>query len=174
MFYSMIHLRWFPSGVNNLKFHLQESRMAPGGSHGKVTLIKAKWSPPAVKETNLYVPFHLFLLLWLCPQVVFNFLRPHELQHTRHPCPPLSWSLLRFMSIELVTLSNHLNLCHPLLFLSSIFPSNWFFTSGGQSIEASGSASILPKNIHFYWYWGISSFIDLFLFIFFEYVNPQD
>ena len=106
MFYSMIHLRWFPSGVNNLKFHLQKSRMAPGGSQGKVTLIKAKWSPPAVKETNLYVPFHLFLLLWLCPQVVFNFLRPHELQHTpvlHYPgvCSdscPLSW--WRYLTIS--------------------------------------------------------------------------
>ena len=30
--------------------------------------------------------------------------------------------LLKFMSIELVMLSNHLILCHPLLLLSSIFP----------------------------------------------------
>ena len=34
----------------------------------------------------------------------------------------ISWSLLRFMSIELVMLSNHLIPCHPLL-LPSIFPS---------------------------------------------------
>ena len=34
-----------------------------------------------------------------------------------------SWSLLKFMSIELVMLSNHLILCRPLLFLSSIFSS---------------------------------------------------
>ena len=32
------------------------------------------------------------------------------------------WSLLRFMSIELVMLSNHLILCHLLLLLPSIFP----------------------------------------------------
>ena len=40
---------------------------------------------------------------------------------------PLSFtifpSLLRFMSIESVTLSNHLLLCCPLLFLCSVFPS---------------------------------------------------
>ena len=35
----------------------------------------------------------------------------------------ISWSLLRFMSIELVMLSNHLILCCPLLLLPSIFPS---------------------------------------------------
>ena len=34
-----------------------------------------------------------------------------------------SWSLPKLMSIELVIPSNHLILCHPLLLLSSIFPS---------------------------------------------------
>ena len=34
----------------------------------------------------------------------------------------ISWSLLRFISIELVMLSNHLILCHPFL-LPSVFPS---------------------------------------------------
>ena len=49
--------------------------------------------------------------------------------------------------------SNHLILCHPLLLLHSIFPrikvfsSESFFTSGGQSIGASASASVLPVNI---------------------------
>ena len=64
---------------------------------------------------------------------------------------PISWSLLKFMSIELVVLSNHLILCHPLLLLPSIFPSirvfsmSQLFAPGGQSIEA--SASVLPMNI---------------------------
>ena len=40
-----------------------------------------------------------------------------------------SWSLLRFMSIELVTLSNNLILCHLLLLLLSIFPSIRVFSS---------------------------------------------
>ena len=35
----------------------------------------------------------------------------------------VSWSLLKFMSIEMVMLSNHLILCCPLLLLPSIFPS---------------------------------------------------
>ena len=34
-----------------------------------------------------------------------------------------SWSLLKLMSIELVTPSNHLIFCHPLLLPPSIFPS---------------------------------------------------
>ena len=34
-----------------------------------------------------------------------------------------SWSLFKLMSIELVMPSNHLTICHLLLFLPSIFPS---------------------------------------------------
>ena len=41
----------------------------------------------------------------------------------------ISWSLLKFMSIESVTLSNHLILCHPFLLLPSIFPSIRVFSS---------------------------------------------
>ena len=41
----------------------------------------------------------------------------------------ISWSLLKFMSIELVMLSNHLILFHSLLLLPSIFPSIKVFSS---------------------------------------------
>ena len=50
-------------------------------------------------------------------------LGPCGLQQARLPCPLLSWSLVKLMSIELVMPSNHLILCHPLLLLPSIFPS---------------------------------------------------
>ena len=41
----------------------------------------------------------------------------------------ISWSLLKFMSIELVILFNHLFLYHPLLLLPSIFPSIMVFSN---------------------------------------------
>ena len=41
----------------------------------------------------------------------------------------VSWSLLKFMSIESVMLSNRLILCHPLLLLPSIFPSIMVFSN---------------------------------------------
>ena len=50
--------------------------------------------------------------------------------------------------------SNHLIFCHPLLLLlqsfpaSGSFPMSQFFTSGGQSIRVSASASLHPTNIH--------------------------
>ena len=40
-----------------------------------------------------------------------------------------SWSLLKLMSIALVMPSDHLILCHPLLFPPSIFPSIWVFSN---------------------------------------------
>ena len=60
---------------------------------------------------------------------------------------------LKLMSIESVMPSDHLTLCRPLHLLPSIFPSirvfpmSQFFTTGGQSIGASASASVLLMNI---------------------------
>ena len=57
------------------------------------------------------------------------------------------------MSIESVMPSSHLILCRPLLLPPSIFPSirvfpmSQFFTSGGQMIGISASASVLSMNI---------------------------
>ena len=65
----------------------------------------------------------------------------------------LSHRLLKFMCMESVALSNHLVLSCPHILLPSVFPSirifpmNWLFASGGQSIRASASASVLPRNI---------------------------
>ena len=86
--------------------------------------------------------------------VMSNSLQPHGLQHARPPCPsPTPQSLPKPMSIESVMPSNnHLILCHPLLLLPSIFPASGsfqmsqLFASGGQSIGASASASVLPMN----------------------------
>ena len=41
----------------------------------------------------------------------------------------ISWSLLKFMPIDLLMLFNPLILCHPLLLLPSIFPSIRIFSS---------------------------------------------
>ena len=65
----------------------------------------------------------------------------------------LSQSLPKLMSIESLMPSNHLILCHPFssclqsFSASESFPVSQFFTSGGQSIGASASASVLPMNI---------------------------
>ena len=53
----------------------------------------------------------------------------HQLQHARLLLFTISWSFLRFMSIESMTPSNHLILCHPLLLLPSNFPSISVFSN---------------------------------------------
>ena len=86
--------------------------------------------------------------------VVSNSLWPHGLQRIRSPCP----------SPTLRIYSNSCSLsqwCHPTIsssvvpfftclqsFLASgAFPMSQFFTSGGQSIGVSASASVFPMNI---------------------------
>ena len=64
------------------------------------------------------------------PSVVSDSLRPHRLQHSRRPClSPTPRACSKLMSIESVMPFNHLLLCHPLLLLSSIFPSIRVFSS---------------------------------------------
>ena len=57
-----------------------------------------------------------------------------------------SHSLLTLMSIESVMASNHLNLCHPLLLLPSIFPNVRVFSNG----------SVLPIRWPKYWSFSFS------------------
>ena len=78
----------------------------------------------------------------------------------------ISKSFLKLMSIVLMKPSNHLILCHPLLLLPSIFPSIMVFSnepalSGGQSIGASASASVLPMNIQGWFPSGLTGLISL-------------
>ena len=79
----------------------------------------------------------------------------------------ISRSFLKLMSIGSMMQSNRLILCCPLLLWLSIFPSmqffpmSWLFESGGQSIGASNSASVLPMNIQGSFPLGLTGFISL-------------
>ena len=74
----------------------------------------------------------------------------------------ISQSLLKLMSIEPVTPSNHLILCHPLLLLPSIFPSIKVFSS--------------ESAVHIRWpkYWGFSSGISEYSGLIFFRINWFD
>ena len=96
------------------------------------------------------------LLLLFCCSLLFSqvqlFATPWTAACQASLSLTISQSLLRLMSIQPVMSSNHLILCYPLLLPPSIFSSirvlmNWLFTSGGESIGASASASVLPMNI---------------------------
>ena len=80
----------------------------------------------------------------------------------------ISQSSLKLMSTQSVMPSDHLILCHPFLLLPSICPSIRVFSSksafqksGGQSIGASASVSVLPMNIQGWFSLGLTSLISL-------------
>ena len=80
----------------------------------------------------------------------------------------ISWSLLKFISIELVILSNHVILCYPHFSscpqsfpASGSFPISQLFTSGGQSMGASASATVLPMNMQGWFPLGLTGLISL-------------
>ena len=82
-----------------------------------------------------------------------NSLQPHELQHTRPPCPsptpgvhpnpcPLSWRCRPAISSSVVPFSS----CPQSFPASGSFPMSQLFASGGQRIAVAASASVLPMN----------------------------
>ena len=79
----------------------------------------------------------------------------------------ISLSLLRLMSIESVMPSNHLILCCPFSSCPQPFPASGSFpvsrlvTSGGQSIGASTSTTVLPMNIQDWFPLGLTGWISL-------------
>ena len=92
------------------------------------------------------------------------FVTPWAIAHQAPLSSTVSWSLLRF--IELVMLSNHLILCLPLLLLPSIvysirvFSNELALRAGGPSIGASASASVLPMNIQGWFPLGLTGLIS--------------
>ena len=86
--------------------------------------------------------------------LVSDFLRPHELQQPRPPCPspapgvysnsrPLSQRCNPTISYSVIPFSS----CLQSFPASGSFPMSQFFSSGDQSIGVSTSASVLPVNI---------------------------
>ena len=86
--------------------------------------------------------------------VVSDSLQPHRLQHARRPCPSptpvvysnscsLSWWYHPTISSFVLPFSS----CLQSFPASGSFQISQFFTSGGQSIGVSASASVLPVNI---------------------------
>ena len=113
------------------------------------------------------IPITRKLSVLCCCSVTKSYLTlatPWTVPHQASLSFTISQSLLRFVSVESVILSNHLILCHPLLLLASIFPSIRVF-SNESALHIrwpnywSFSFSISPSNE----YLGLISFrIDWF------------
>ena len=112
-----------------------------------ICILKMKWKVPSIALEHSFCCCCLVVkeCLTLCDPIDYSMPGP--------PSFTISWSLLKFMSIELVVLSNHLifwrpsSFCLPSFPASVCFPLNQVFTSGSQSIGASASSSILLMNI---------------------------
>ena len=86
--------------------------------------------------------------------VVLDSLQPHESQHARPRCPsptpgvhPNSCPLSRWCHPAISSSVVPFSSCPQSLPASGSFPVSQFFTSGGQRIGVSASASVLPMNI---------------------------
>ena len=97
-----------------------------------------------------------------------NSLWPYEPQHSRPPCPsptlkvypnscPLSWWCHPVISSSVVPFSS----CLQSFPASGAFPMSQLFTSGGQRIGASASASVFPMNIQGWFSLGLTGLIFL-------------
>ena len=95
-------------------------------------------------------------------------LRPHGLQHARPPCPsptpracsnslPLSRCCHPTIPSSVIPFSS----CFQSFLASGSFPISQFFTSGGQSIGVSASASVLSVNIQDWFPLGLTGRISL-------------
>ena len=111
---------------------------------------------------------HQFCSVQFSRSVVSDSLRPHELQHTRPPCPsptagvypnpcPLSRWCHPTISSSVIPFSSHLQ-SFP---ASGSFPISQFFPSGGQSMGVSASASLLPMNSQDWFPLGWTGWISL-------------
>ena len=100
--------------------------------------------------------------------VMSDSLRPHELQHTRPPCPsptpgayPNSCPLSRWCHPTISSSVAPFSFCPQSFPASGTFPMSQLLASGGQSIGASASSLVLPRSIKDWFPLGLTSWISL-------------
>ena len=97
-----------------------------------------------------------------------NSLRPHELQHTRPPCPSPSPGIhsnshpsRQWCHPAISSSVIPLSCCLQSFLASGSFPMSQFFTLGDQSIAVSASTSVLPMNIQDWFPLGLTGLTPL-------------
>ena len=95
-----------------------------------------------------------YILMLFCCSVISDSLGPYGLQHARLPCPSPSseicsnrYSLSRWCHTTISSSVIPFSSCPQSFSASGSFPMSRLFSSGGYSIGASASASVLPMSI---------------------------
>ena len=116
----------------------------------------------------LYTIFIFISSVQISCSVVSDSLRPHVLQHTRLPCPSPtprvysnSCSLSQWCHPTISSSVISFSSCPQSFLASRSFWMSQLFTSGGQSIGVSASASVLPMNIQVWFPLGWTGWISL-------------
>ena len=114
-----------------------------------------------MKSKNHLLFFQLLSCIWL-------FATPRTAACQASLSFTISWSLLKLMSIESMIPYSHLILCHPLLFLPSIFPSIRVFSNElalrirwPEYWSFSFSISLSKRNIQDWFPLGLTGLISL-------------
>ena len=109
----------------------------------------------------------IVILLFSC-WVISDSLWPHGMQHTRLPCPSLSsricsnsCPLNQWCCLPILSSVIPFSFCLQFFLALGSFPVSQLFTSGGWSIGASASTSVLPKNIQSWLPLGLTGLISL-------------
>ena len=112
---------------------------------------------------NCYTRFNAVAIQLLSP--IWLFVTPWAAAYQASLSIANSWRLFKLMFIESVMPSNHFILCHPLLFLPSIFPCIRVFSNELalciREPKFSASASVLPMNIQGWFPLGLIDLISL-------------
>ena len=97
-----------------------------------------------------------------------QLLQPHGLQHVMLPCPSLSprvhlnsCSVSQWCHSTISSSVTPFSSCPQSFPAPRSFPMSWLFSSGGQSIGTSASASVLPINIQSWFPLGLTGLIFL-------------
>ena len=108
------------------------------------------------------------LLLLFCPHIMSDSLWPHRLLHAKPLCPLLSpgicsnsCPLSQWCYLTISSSATPFSSCPQSSPASNSFPVTWLLASGGQSIRASSSVSVLPVNIRSWFPLGLIGLISL-------------
>ena len=129
--------------------------------NGDLAACALLYVPPWVKSLTHSV-CNIFSSVQLCSTLC----DPLDCSMTGFPVHHNSQRLLKFTSFQMVmppTISSSITPFSSWLWFSPIsesFPMNQFFASGGQSIGASASASVLPQNIEDFFPLGLTALIS--------------